>query len=277
MGKLKRGYVAGSFVLHTVIIALLVLGPVLLAKRQEKVQVIDLIPSEIVDQILTPKASVNPPAPTPPKPKPVEIRKPKPKPTPPKPKPVEIRKPKPKPAPTKPKPVETRKPKPKPAPTKPKREIKVNMESKIRRLDSSKVKAQQEAAERARKSENIRQQALNKSLNRLSSNLSSSTTVKAPLERLAAANYKSLIAQKYVQVAKRYKGTSSRDAVVVVDFVIARTGVVKSAKIQKKSGVASWDRRVQLLLDMVSFIAPFPKTMSGSQKNFTLNFNSKNF
>ena len=67
MGKLKRGYVAGSFVLHTVIIALLVLGPVLLAKRQEKVQVIDLIPSEIVDQILTPKASVNPPAPTPPK------------------------------------------------------------------------------------------------------------------------------------------------------------------------------------------------------------------
>ena len=243
MGKLKRGYVAGSFVLHTVIIALLVLGPVLLAKRQEKVQVIDLIPSEIVDQILTPKASVNPPAPTPPKPKPVEIRKPK----------------------------------PKPAPTKPKREIKVNMESKIRRLDSSKVKAQQEAAERARKSENIRQQALNKSLNRLSSNLSSSTTVKAPLERLAAANYKSLIAQKYVQVAKRYKGTSSRDAVVVVDFVIARTGVVKSAKIQKKSGVASWDRRVQLLLDMVSFIAPFPKTMSGSQKNFTLNFNSKNF
>ena len=63
MGKLKRSFVAGSFVLHTVIIALLVLGPVLLAKREEKVQVIDLIPSEIVDQILTPEVSVNPPAP----------------------------------------------------------------------------------------------------------------------------------------------------------------------------------------------------------------------
>ena len=49
MGKLKRSFVAGSFVLHTVIIALLVLGPVLLAKREEKVQVLDLIPSEIVD------------------------------------------------------------------------------------------------------------------------------------------------------------------------------------------------------------------------------------
>ena len=55
MGKLKRSCVAGSFVLHAVIIALLVLGPVLLAKREEKVQVIDLIPSEIVDQILTQK------------------------------------------------------------------------------------------------------------------------------------------------------------------------------------------------------------------------------
>ena len=90
MGKLKRSCLAGSFVLHAMIIALLVLGPMLLAKRQEKVQVIDLIPSEIVDQILSPKVSVTPPTttqtkPTPPKPKPVKITKPKPKPTPSKP------------------------------------------------------------------------------------------------------------------------------------------------------------------------------------------------
>ncbi|MEC7881269.1 MAG: hypothetical protein VYB35_00045, partial [Verrucomicrobiota bacterium] len=85
MGKLKRSYLAGSLVLHTVILALLVLGPMLLAKREEKVQVIDLIPSEIVDQIMAPKTSVAPPAPAPPKPKPA----------PPKPKPVKITKPKP--------------------------------------------------------------------------------------------------------------------------------------------------------------------------------------
>ena len=169
MGKLKRSFVAGSFVLHTVIIALLVLGPVLLAKREEKVQVIDLIPSEIVDQILTPEVSVNPPAPPQTKPKPTP---PKPKPTPPKPKPVKITKPKPKPTPPKPKP-----------------KIKVNLKPTIRRPDSSKAKAQQEAAERARKAENIRQKALNKSLKRLDSNLSGSTAVNAPLGRRAAANY----------------------------------------------------------------------------------------
>ena len=170
MGKLKRSCVAGSFVLHTVVIALLVLGPVLLAKREEKVQVIDLIPSEIVDQILTPEVSVNPPAPpqtkpkpTPPKPKPVKITKPKSKPTPPKPKPVKITKPKPKPTPPKPKQVKITKPKPK---------IKVNLKPTIRRPDSSKAKAQQEAAERSRKADAKRQLALNKSLNRLNNNLS---------------------------------------------------------------------------------------------------------
>ena len=51
MGRLKRSCVAGSVVFHTLILALLFLGPVLLAKRETKVQVIDLIPSEIVDQI----------------------------------------------------------------------------------------------------------------------------------------------------------------------------------------------------------------------------------
>ncbi|MDP6892643.1 MAG: TonB family protein [Verrucomicrobiota bacterium] len=257
MGKLKRSCVAGSFVLHAVIIALLVLGPVLLAKREEKVQVIDLIPSEIVDQILTPKVSVTPPArpqtkpkPAPPKPKPVKITKPKPKPTPPKPKPVKITKPKPK--------------------------IKVNLKPTIRRPDSSKVKAQQEAAERARKADANRQQALNKSLNRLNSNLSGSTAVKAPLGRFAAANYESLIRRKYMD-ATFHPGAISGDPVVKVRIVIARSGNVLSARIVNSSGVTSWDRAVQKSLDRVKHIGPFPKTISGAQKTFTLNFNSRSF
>ena len=274
MGKLKRSCVAGSFVLHAVIIALLVLGPVLLAKREEKVQVIDLIPSEIVDQILTPKVSVTPPAPTqtkpkptPPKPKPVKITKPKPKPAPPKPKPVKITKPKPKPTPPKPKPVKITKPKPK---------IKVNLKPTVRRPDSSKVKAQQEAAERARKADAKHQQALNKSLNRLNSNLSGSTAVKAPLGRFAAANYESLIRRKYMD-ATFHPGAISGDPVVKVRVVIARSGSVISARIVNSSGVTSWDRSVQKSLDRVKHIGPFPKSISGSQKTFTLNFNSRSF
>ena len=257
MGKLKRSCVAGSFVLHAVIIALLVLGPVLLAKREEKVQVIDLIPSEIVDQILTPKVAITPPAPT----------QTKPKPTPPKPKPVKITKPKPKPTPPKPKPVKITKPKPK---------IKVNLKPTVRRPDSSRVKAQQEAAERARKADAQRQQSLNKSLNRLSSNLSGSTAVKAPLGRLASANYESLIRRKYMD-ATFHPGAISGDPVAKVRIVIARSGNVLSARILNSSGVASWDRAVQKSLDRVKHIGPFPKAISGAQKTFTLNFNSRSF
>ena len=238
MGKLKRSCLAGSFVLHAMIIALLVLGPMLLAKRQEKVQVIDLIPSEIVDQILSPKVSVTPPTTT------------QTKPTPPKPKPVKI--------------------------TKPKPQIKVNLKPIIRRPDSSKVKAQQEAAERARKANAKRQETLNNSINRLSSNLSGSTAVNAPLGRLAAANYESLIRKKYMD-ATFHPGAINRDPVVKVRLVIARSGNVLSAQIINNSGVTSWDRAVQKSLDRVKQIAPFPKSISGSKKTFTLNFNSRSF
>ena len=255
MGKLKRSCLAGSFVLHAMIIALLVLGPMLLAKRQEKVQVIDLIPSEIVDQILSPKVSVTPPTTT------------QTKPTPPKPKPVKITKPKPKPTPPRPKPVKTTKPKP---------QIKVNLKPTIRRPDSSKVKAQQEAAERARKANAKRQETLNNSINRLSSNLSGSTAVNAPLGRLAAANYESLIRKKYMD-ATFHPGAINRDPVVKVRLVIARSGNVLSAQIINNSGVTSWDRAVQKSLDRVKHIAPFPKSISGSKKTFTLNFNSRSF
>ena len=253
MGKLKRSCLAGSFVLHAMIIALLVLGPMLLAKRQEKVQVIDLIPSEIVDQILSPKVSVTPPTTT------------QTKPTPPKPKPVKITKPKP--TPPRPKPVKTTKPKP---------QIKVNLKPTIRRPDSSKVKAQQEAAERARKANAKRQETLNNSINRLSSNLSGSTAVNAPLGRLAAANYESLIRKKYMD-ATFHPGAITRDPVVKVRLVIARSGNVLSAQIINNSGVTSWDRAVQKSLDRVKQIAPFPKSISGSKKTFTLNFNSRSF
>jgi outer membrane biosynthesis protein TonB len=233
MGKLKRSCLAGSFVLHAMIIALLVLGPMLLAKRQEKVQVIDLIPSEIVDQILSPKVSVTPPTTT------------QTKPTPPKPKPVKI--------------------------TKPKPQIKVNLKPTIRRPDSSKIKAQQEAAERALKANAKRQETLNNSINRLSSNLSGSTAVNAPLGRLAAANYESLIRKKYMD-ATFHPGAINRDPVVKVRLVIARSGNVLSAQIINNSGVTSWDRAVQKSLDRVKQIAPFPKSISGSKKNFHSKF-----
>ena len=267
MGRLKRSCVVGSVVFHALTLALLVLAPVLLAKRVEKVQVIDLIPSEIVDQIMAPPAPVAPP--TPPTPAPTKPTPPKQTPPEPKPKPPDPTPPKPKP-----KPVEVVKPKPKPKPVKPK--IKVNLNSTMRQPDTQKVKAQQAAAERARQAEAKRQAALKQSLNNLDSKLSGRTSVNVPQGRYAAANYESLIRRKYVD-ATIHPGTISGDPVVKVQLVIARNGNVISARIIGVSGLASWDRAVQKALDRVKRIAPFPAGMSGAKKTFNLNFNSRSF
>ncbi|MCH2381180.1 MAG: TonB C-terminal domain-containing protein [Pedosphaera sp.] len=236
---------------HTLILAMLVLGPMLLAKREEKVRVIDLVPSEVIDKLLAPAAPVAPPpAPAPPKPKP-EPKKIQPKP---KPKPV-LPKPKPK--------KNTPKPKPKPKP-----KIKVNLDSSVRKPDARNTEAEKEAAKR--------REALNRSLNKLDTKLSGRTAVNVPLGRFASANYESLIRRKYMD-ATIHPGAISGDPVVKVRLVIARSGRVLSASITGQSGVTSWDRAVQKTLDRVKFIKPFPESMKGAQQTFNLNFNSRSF
>jgi len=236
-------------VFHVLILATLVIGPMLLAKRDETVRVIELVPSDVIDKLLAPAAPVAPPpAPTPPKP------------TTPKPEPKKIQpKPKPKPVPSKPK----IKPKPKPKP-----KIKVNLNSNIRKPDTRNTKAEQEAAKQ--------REALNRSLNKLDTKLSDRTAVNVPLGLYASANYESLIRRKYMD-ATIHPGAISGDPVVKVRLVIARNGRVISARVTGQSGFASWDRAVQKALDRVKFIKPFPESMKGSQQTFNLNFNSRNF
>ena len=273
MGRLKRSCVVGSVVFHALILAMLVLGPMLLAKREEKVRVIDLVPSEVIDKLLAPAAPVAPPpAPAPPKPKQPEPKKvqpkPKPKPIPLKPKKITPKlkpKPKPKPIPPKPKKITPKpKPKPKPKPISPKPKIKVNLNSNVRKPDAQKKESQKEAAKR--------QTALNK----LQTKLSDRTSVNVPLGRYASANYESLIRRKYMD-ATIHPGAISGDPVVKVRLVIARNGRILSTRVTGKSGVASWDRSVQKALDRVKFIKPFPESMKGSQQTFNLNFNSRSF
>ena len=253
MGRLKRSCVVGSVVFHVLILAMLVLGPMLLAKRDETVRVIDLVPSDVIDKLLAPAAPVAPPPAPPP-----------PKPTPPKPEPKKIQlKPKPKPIPPKPKPKSKPKSKPKPKP-----KIKVNLNSNVRKPDARNTKAQKEAAKQ--------REALNRSLNKLDTKLSDRTAVNVPLGRYASANYESLIRRKYMD-ATIHPGAISGDPVVKVRLVIARNGRVISARITSQSGLASWDRAVQKALDRVKFIKPFPESMKGSQQTFNLNFNSRSF
>ena len=250
MSRLKRSCVVGSVVFHALILAMLVLGPMLLAKREEKVRVIDLVPSAVIEKLLAPAAPAPPAPPAPPKPKQPEPKKVQPK-------------PKPKPVPPKPKPEKiTPKPKPKPKP-----KIRVNLNSNVRKPD-----AQKDAAKRARQAEAKRQTVLNK----LQAKLSGRTSVNVPIGRYASANYESLIRKKYMD-ATIHPGAIGGDPVVKVRLVIARNGTVLSARVTGKSGVASWDRSVQKVLDRVKFIKPFPEAMKGSQQTFSLNFNSRNF
>ena len=250
MSRLKRSCVVGSVVFHALILAMLVLGPMLLAKREEKVRVIDLVPSAVIDKLLAPATPATPAAPAPPKPKQPEQKKVQPK-------------PKPKPVPPKPKPKKiTPEPKPKPKP-----KIRVNLNSNVRKPD-----AQKDTAKRARQAEAKRQTALNK----LQAKLSGRTSVNVPIGRYASADYESLIRKKYMD-ATIHPGAIGGDPVVKVRLVIARNGTVLSARVTGKSGVASWDRSVQKVLDRVKFIKPFPEAMKGSQQTFSLNFNSRNF
>ena len=249
MSRLQRSCVVGSVVFHALILGMLVLGPMLLAKREEKIRVIDLVPSDMIDKLLAPAAPVAPPPAQAP-----------PKPTPPKPTPVPKKiqpKPKPKPVPPKPKP----KPKPKP-------QIKVNLDSDVRKPDAR----DEEAANRAREAEAERRAALNK----LETKLSGRTPVNVPLGQHASANYASLIRRTYMD-ATIHPGSINGDPVVRVRLVIARSGRVISASITARSGASSWDRAVQNALDRVRFIKPFPASMKGTQQTFNLNFNSKSF
>ena len=108
MSRLKRSCVVGSVVFHALILAMLVLGPMLLAKREEKVRVIDLVPSAVIDKLLAPAVpSAPPPAPEPPKPKQPEPKKVQPKP-----------------------------------------KIKVNLNSNVRKPDAQKNESQKKAAKR---------------------------------------------------------------------------------------------------------------------------------
>jgi TonB family protein len=62
---------------------------------------------------------------------------------------------------------------------------------------------------------------------------------------------------------------------VLVQVTIARNGNVLSHKVLKGSGNASLDASVNLVLDRVTFVGPFPAGAKEDQRSFKLNFNLK--
>ena len=59
---------------------------------------------------------------------------------------------------------------------------------------------------------------------------------------------------------------------VLFKVTIARDGTVISAHIVTPSGDPNVDAAIQRMLDRVTFIAPFPESMTENEKTYPINF-----
>jgi protein TonB len=257
MNRLQKKCVLATAGVHLLLlVTLLCSGFFKPRPKDDDLQVLDVIPANLIDAPFTSGVrNAQPPAPTP-----VETP-PTPQPTPPAPQPVVT-------PPTLTERLEkmfTPEP-PKPAPDKVQpHKIQINTQRVTRTASKS---APDDAAKRAR--------ALRKAIQSLKHNLSSSTTIDMPGNSSAAyANYadavKSVYDQAWAQVP--LDTVANENEIVKVRVTIASDGTVISARIIESSGDAALDASVQKTIERVTFIAPFPEGTTDQQRPYTIGFN----
>jgi TonB family protein len=297
MNRLQRECLAGSLVLHTGLLVLLVVGAGFSSHRPdntEPVTLLTFIPDKLVDAPMQGGGDPQPPAraaqPPPSLPPPVAppVRQPeapkveKPPPT----KPPEAKVPDP-PAPRKQPEPELPPVSPDGEKPAPKRKIEVNLQPTQRspeqkRADREKLEAEarrQQAAEQAelRRIAEARQGQFSSAVNSLQSGLSSRTSVSVPgTGGQTYASYTSFVDLIYRQAWAPYKPreTGDRSLSVIARVVIAKSGEVVSSEIKRRSGNTALDRSVRSALDRVRTIGrPFPDGATDSQREFEIEFN----
>ncbi|MEY4916217.1 MAG: TonB terminal [Verrucomicrobiota bacterium] len=277
----KKCLIAAAGTHLLIVVVVLCSGFITPKPKVDDTQLLDVIPSTLIDAAMSSGVkSAQPPPPTP-------ITKPPepipPTPEPPKPEVKPQPQPKPEPEPVKQeelKPVE--KPDveiPKPKPPK-KHEIKIDLTKKVTRDNEQ---AKQEAAEAAAKAEKdakrIRDQKLKAFQNAARSikeNSSTSTTVEMPgAGSVSYANYASVVKSIYERAWTPPDDTASDDANVKVSVTIAADGRVIESHVVDASGDAKVDGSIRRTLDRVTFIAPFPEGAKEKERTFKINFNLK--
>ncbi|HKW30701.1 MAG TPA: TonB family protein [Verrucomicrobiae bacterium] len=261
MNRLQKKCVLATAGIHLLLFVILLVGPAFFQPRHkaDDLNVLDVIPANLIDaqftsgvRVAQPPPPVVQPAPRPPAPQPVVL---------PPPKPVE-------PAPTpmvKPEPV---KPAPVPDKVQP-HKVEPNLKPVVHNAPRNVPKNNSpQTSQQAR--------ALRNAIRSLKSNFSPSTTVDMPgNSSVAYANYasavKSIYDQAWAQVPLDTVANENEN--VKARVTIASDGTVISARIIESSGDAALDVSVQKTLERVTFIAPFPEGTPDKQRTYTINFN----
>lgn len=175
-------------------------------------------------------------------------------------------------------------PKPKPTPnntvaarTKPEKTVEPLPLKPVTRSNKEKIDAQRnaEARERATRAQQLAKK-LDKSQDALRSGFTKGTKVDVwgPGGE-AYAGYDALVKAIYDDAWDVTDSMTDDDSTAKVKIIIARSGKVVSAYIERHSGNSLLDKSVQRALDKVKFVAPFPEGSRDEQRTFTINFNLK--
>ncbi|MEY2429951.1 MAG: TonB terminal [Verrucomicrobiota bacterium] len=270
MNRFQKKCFITSAGFHLLLAAILLIGPAFLSSKSKPVdvQLLDIVPSNLVDAASgggSPKA--NPPPPTPPAPKVVEST--------PVPQPEKIRQ-------ADPPKVTVKATESLEVSQDHKRKIQVNL-TPVKRIQNPKPADKQTEVDPSIKQLADRRKQLANQLKHVADNVRENTSPTTTIEEEygpggggpAYANYGAWVKTKYDNAWLAPDDATSDDAVAKVSVTIARDGTVVSAHITKASGDSQVDRSVQATLDRVTFIAPFPDAAKEKQRTYIINFNLK--
>jgi TonB family protein len=289
MNRLQKKCVIGTAGIHLLLFLILIVGPAFYNRqpRPDDMQVLDVIPANLVDAAVNSGVkNAQPPPPTPVQPQPQPPTPPQPQYTPPTPRIVQP----PPPAPPTPAPT----PSPsllkefehylmsKPAPSvtpdmtptqKPVKHqdntdnIKIDL-TKVKRISVPKTSTASDNAATARE--------LNKELKSLKNSLSSSTKVEVSgFSSASSAQYAAAVKSIYERALRPNAPdqVTHNNENTVVKVTVGNDGTVISSEIISPSGDPAWDNAVQRTLNQVTFIAPFPDGDTRKERSFNINFN----
>jgi TonB family protein len=287
MDRLQKKCFVGSTCMHAFLALLLVVGSAFFVNKEppQVVSKVRIVPTRIVDGALAggggnPKVAPSEDQqkgdtmkPIPPPPEPPKVVQ-----TPPKPEPKIEPKAEPKPE------VKTQPVKPKPAHnntvaarTTKTEAVEPLQLKQVTRSNKQKIEAQRQAEARANAA---RAEQLAKKLDRSQDALRSGFTKGTKVDVWgpggeAYAGYDALVKAIYDDAWDVTDSMTDDDSTAKVKIIIARSGKVVSAYIERRSGNSLLDKTVQRALDKVKFVAPFPEGSRDEQRTFTINFNLK--
>jgi TonB family protein len=272
MNRLQKKCVIGTAGVHLLLLLILFVGPAFFSHRSKvnDVEVLDVIPANLVDGLLSsgepdaappPPAPVAPPQPAPPAPVVIPPAPPAP--------PVKVEKTEPDQTPDKLSP-DSLKPVVKPAQTEPR---KISTTLVTRKVPKNSPNTSTTDSLQAQQDRQAR--AIGSVLRSLKNNLTTGTKVGIPGTGTASyASYGTVIVSIYRHAWVPPDGMASDNAVVRFSVTIASDGTVISARITEPSGDANIDSAVQRMLDRVTFIAQFPEGATERQRTYPINFNA---